>query len=143
MTASDWDRIDDIRWCPVQFQRLVTGIDVRVHVVGSDCFATAIDSDATDYRYARRQDQPPPRLVAVELEESVRRRCIALAAKLRLHFAGVDLRFGDDGCIYCFEVNPSPGFSYYEAETGQPIAEAVARLLASPASDLAPAVGER
>jgi hypothetical protein len=32
--------------------------------------------------------------------------------------------------VFCFEVNPSPGYSYFEANTGQPIARAVARYLA-------------
>ena len=31
----------------------------------------------------------------------------------------------------CLEVNPSPVFSYYELNTEQPIADAVARLLAT------------
>ena len=30
---------------------------------------------------------------------------------------------------YCFEVNPSPGFTYFQAATQQPIAEAIADLL--------------
>jgi D-alanine-D-alanine ligase-like ATP-grasp enzyme len=48
-----------------------------------------------------------------------------------LAFAGVDLRRTPPGTWYCFEVNPSPGFTYYASSTGQPIAEAVARLLAA------------
>jgi hypothetical protein len=35
----------------------------------------------------------------------------------------------DDGGVYCFEVNPSPAYSYFQAHTHQPIAAAVARLL--------------
>src|SRR5262245_10193072 len=41
---------------PTQFQAFVPGQNVRVHVVGEDLFATAIDSDAVDYRYAGRDD---------------------------------------------------------------------------------------
>lgn len=33
----------------------------------------------------------------------------------------------DDGQTYCFEVNPSPGFSWYEDATSQPIARTLAR----------------
>jgi len=47
-----------------------------------------------------------------------------------LGFAGIDLRRTPDGELICFEVNPSPAFSYYEAQTGQPIAEALAAYLA-------------
>jgi D-alanine-D-alanine ligase-like ATP-grasp enzyme len=46
-----------------------------------------------------------------------------------LLLAGIDLRRTDDGEWCCFEVNPSPGFSFYEDHTGQPIAAAVAELL--------------
>jgi D-alanine-D-alanine ligase-like ATP-grasp enzyme len=35
----------------------------------------------------------------------------------------------EDGRWYCFEVNPSPGFSYFENLTGQPIAKAIATYL--------------
>jgi hypothetical protein len=45
-------RLDDIRWCRVQFQAYVEGVDVRVHVVGHRVFATRVASDAADYRYA-------------------------------------------------------------------------------------------
>jgi hypothetical protein len=31
--------------------------------------------------------------------------------------------------VYCFEVNPSPAFSHYESQTGQPISRAVADYL--------------
>jgi glutathione synthase/RimK-type ligase-like ATP-grasp enzyme len=54
-----------------------------------------------------------------------------LTAGLDLEFAGIDLRLGDDGVATCFEVNPSPSYSYYQAHTGQPIATSLARLLAS------------
>jgi D-alanine-D-alanine ligase-like ATP-grasp enzyme len=44
--------------------------------------------------------------------------------------AGLDLKVTPEGEVFCFEVNPSPGFSYFEQATGQPIARAVARHLA-------------
>ena len=49
---------------------------------------------------------------------------------LGLVFAGIDLRRATDGDWYCFEVNPSPRFSYYQQSTGQLIDLAVARYLA-------------
>jgi D-alanine-D-alanine ligase-like ATP-grasp enzyme len=49
---------------------------------------------------------------------------------LGLLVAGIDMRCCADGRWVCFEVNPSPGFSFYEAATGQPIAAAIADLLA-------------
>ncbi len=45
--------------------------------------------------------------------------------------AGIDLRLTPDDEWYCFEVNPSPGFTFYEDAGGQPIAAAIAGLLRS------------
>jgi RimK-like ATP-grasp domain len=118
------DRLELIRWCPVQFQAWIPGLDVRVHVVGEEVFATAVHSPATDYRYATAD-----RVEAVVLDGEVADRCVALAAQLELPFAGVDLRVGPAGEAVCLEVNPSPAFTYYESRTGQPIARAVARYL--------------
>jgi hypothetical protein len=121
----DLQRLDSIRWCPVQFQEAVDGLDVRVHVVGEAVFATAVASNDVDYRYAEAQ------LCAYELPRALADRCIALARTLDLPFAGIDLRISSSGDVYCFEVNPSPAYSYYEVATGQPIARALAFLLAS------------
>src|SRR5262249_22219431 len=114
----DLNRLDRIRWCPTQFQRYVPGTDIRVHVVGSSAFAAAIESEATDYRYAARDIGVEPTIVACNLDPDVRRKCIALAENLNLPLAGIDLRRTPEGRHVCFEVNPSPAFSFYEARTG-------------------------
>jgi len=133
LDPADRDRLERVRWCPTQFQAYVAGTDVRVHVIGREVFATEITSDATDYRYAARDGRPAD-LRALALEETVAARCVALAADLGLPFAGIDLRRTPEGDWVCFEVNPSPGFSFYESQTGQPIADAVARYLTGGAS---------
>ena len=68
-------------------------------------------------------------LRAIDLSEDLAARCIALTAGLGLVFAGIDLRIGPDGTATCFEVNPSPACSFYQANTGQPIATSLARYL--------------
>lgn len=130
LAAGDDQRLDLIRWCPVQFQEYVPGTDVRVHVVGRETFATRIVSDRVDYRYSG-QDGGSTHLEEHRLSDDVAERCADLAADLDLPLAGIDLRITDEGRVVCFEVNPSPAFSYYESHTGQPIAAAVARLLLS------------
>jgi glutathione synthase/RimK-type ligase-like ATP-grasp enzyme len=129
----DLARLELIRWCPTQFQAYVPGMNVRVHTVGREVFPTAISTDATDYRYASRQTGDPAALREVELSDELAEMCINLAAGLGLAFAGIDLKITPDRRIFCFEVNPSPAFSYYESHTGQPIARAVARYLAGAA----------
>jgi hypothetical protein len=125
----DLDRLDAIGWCPVQFQARLDGLNVRVHVVGSKVFPTAIDSTHLDYRYARREGGSST-LRPTRLPKAIADACVALTADLGLAFSGIDLLKATDGQWYCFEVNPSPAFSYFEANTGQPIALALARHLA-------------
>jgi len=126
----DLDRLDDIRWCPVQFQAYVPGTDVRVHTVGGHVFATAITTDAVDYRYAHRQTGDVATMEPCELDGDLAARCTALAAGIGLDLAGIDLRLTPAGEAVCFEVNPSPVYSYYESHTGQPMAATIARYLA-------------
>jgi hypothetical protein len=123
--------LDAVRHCPTQFQARVPGTDVRVHVVGAEVFPTRIDCTADDYRYAVREGLPRPGLDAIDLPDHVAQRCSGLATRLGLPVAGIDLRVTPDDEWYCFEVNPSPAFTYYEYGTGQPIAAAVAGLLAA------------
>ncbi|HZS93896.1 MAG TPA: hypothetical protein VFA78_03800 [Chloroflexota bacterium] len=128
LTPEHRPRLADLRWCPTQFQAYVTGTDYRVHVVGDALFACAIESVADDYRYAARQGAD----VAIRpaaLPPDIAARCLMLARALDLPVAGIDLRRTPDGAWFCFEVNPSPGFTFYADATGQPIAAAVADLL--------------
>jgi glutathione synthase/RimK-type ligase-like ATP-grasp enzyme len=126
----DLARLDRIRWCPTQFQRQVAGTDIRVHVVDETALAASIVSEATDYRYAARDAGAEPEIAACELDADVRTRCIALARRLNLPLAGIDLRLTPEGRHVCFEVNPSPAFSFYERRAGLPIASTIARYLA-------------
>jgi RimK-like ATP-grasp domain len=126
LTDSDLSRLERIEHCPVQFQEYVPGEDIRVHTIGDRVFATAIASSSTDYRYAASRTGSSPTLTATDVPDDIADRCIRLAASLGLEFAGIDLRCDEHGRYFCFEINPSPGFSYYESHTGQPIAQAVA-----------------
>lgn len=128
LDPEDSARLQRIRWCPTQFQEFVEGVNVRVHVVGDRVFATRIETDAIDYRYASR-DGKEAKLSPVDLDEDVSHRCAVLANFLGLPFAGLDLKITPHDEVFCFEVNPSPGFSYFQQETGEPIADAVAEYL--------------
>jgi RimK-like ATP-grasp domain len=130
LDADGLERLQHVRACPVQFQAYVPGFDVRVHTIGDEVFATRIDSPETDYRYANHDDNGT-RLRPYAASDELARRCCRLSAALGLAFAGIDLRITTDGDVYCFEVNPSPAFSYYEAHTDQPISLGVARHLAA------------
>jgi glutathione synthase/RimK-type ligase-like ATP-grasp enzyme len=125
MNDDDLGRLDTLQACPAQFQERVEGVDVRVHVVDEQVFASQIQTEKADYRYDKQVD-----IRAVDLEPWLAAACVGLAQKLGLVLAGIDLRITPDGRPYCFEANPSPVFSWYEDRTGQPIAAALAGLLA-------------
>ena len=129
LTPERGARLAEATACPTQFQEYIPGDDVRVHVIGEEVFATRIVTNATDYRYAWREVGEEPKLHPCSLPEAVLESCVAVTAALGLRMSGVDLRRTPDGQWFCFEVNPSPGFTFYESETGQPLAAATARLL--------------
>ena len=118
------DTLDDVAWCPTQFQTYVPGTDYRVHVVGDRVFACAIESSADDYRYSASRMQP------CTLPDTIAHRCLQLSHMLRLPLCGIDLRRTPDEEWFCFEVNPSPAWSCFSR--AEDIGSAIASLLLSP-----------
>jgi hypothetical protein len=131
LRPEDEMRLDNVSWCPTQFQRRITGPEVRVHVIGGEVFASEIVSNADDYRYAPLSGDSLE-IRPYDLPAACAAKCRSMAEAMGFVIAGVDLRYENE-TWYCFEVNPSPGFMYYQEQTGQPIDEAVARLLVAAA----------
>ncbi len=126
LKAEDRARLPKVSRCPTHFQEWVAGTDYRVHVVGDQVFPCRIRSTSYDYRY-----DPDTVLEAADIPDAVAERCYRLTRGLGLELSGVDLRETPEKEWYCFEVNPSPGFPYYEDGTGSPIGAAIASLLTS------------
>ncbi|MFI8520267.1 RimK family alpha-L-glutamate ligase [Streptomyces sp. NPDC085481] len=122
------ERLPLIRSCPVQFQRRIQGVNVRVHAVAGELFATRIRADQVDYRYAAGFGGELE-MAPWDLPDELAQRCLDLADGLGLALAGIDLMLTEEGETYCFEVNPSPAFTFFESHTGQPIARAIAGAL--------------
>jgi len=126
------ERLANVKSCPTLFQQYVPGKDHRIHVVGDEVFACEIISEADDYRYPAHHKVE---IRACRLPQDIVDRCRRLGAAVRLPVAGIDLRRTPEEDWYCFEVNPSPAFTYYTDRTGQPIGLAIARLLAAGQQD--------
>lgn len=140
MNAEHFARLPLLQHGPAQFQEFIPGDNVRVHTVGDRWFATRIRSEAIDYRYARDEGYS----LAMEpttLPPSVAAACLRVARQLGLLLSGIDLKETPEGNYYCFEVNPSPGFLYYEQGTRQPISSALATLLHDGYTDSQPSGG--
>jgi len=127
-TTADEKMLNKIQYLPTQFQQKLNGVNIRVHVVGDVLFATRIDSEVTDYRYAGRENKTAT-LSATVLPKKIQQACFTLSKQLGLTLCGIDLFLSAGNEYYCFEVNPSPGYSYFQNNSGQDIAGAIARWL--------------
>lgn len=91
LADADLPRLDSVRYCPTQLQEWVDGVDIRVHVVGDETFATELISAASDYRYAGRSGDTLT-AEAIELPPRIASACKRLARDAGLMVAGIDLR---------------------------------------------------
>ena len=122
-------RLPKIKNLPVQFQKYIEGLDIRVHVAGNFIHALAIETGASDYRYSERYFGIEARTWQYELPEPIKKELVRITQSLGLVVSGIDLRKTADGRFFCFEVNPTPGFSYFDPEPAFPIANAICDLL--------------
>jgi hypothetical protein len=120
--------LKNIRYLPTQFQAFIPGTNVRVHVAGGEAFPTEVRSEAIDYRYSS-DEGLNLELAPTKLPPEIEKRCIRLSQFLQLPLCGIDLKLTPEGKYYCFEVNPSPGYSFYQEKTGQDIASAIVNYL--------------
>jgi hypothetical protein len=112
---------------PVHLQRVVTGTDARIHVIGKEIVAQRVRADATDYRRAGAIGDmllfdPPPELQKLMVEGT---------RGIGLEFAGWDFKIDDDGVFWCLEANPMPGYSPYDDCCEGAISRALFRHLAA------------
>jgi len=120
-------RLQDVVHCPTQFQQYIPGTDYRVHVVGQSVFSCEIVSNADDYRYGGAG--AAPQIWAARLPRDVEDRAVQMTRNMGLEVSGIDLRRTPEGEWYCFEVNPSPGFTFFEQFAGQNLATSIAQHL--------------
>lgn len=122
-------QLDKLRYLPTQFQARLRGMNIRVHVAGDALFATSAETEVVDYRYTKREGAGLE-MQPYELPPEIEQACFRLSGQLGLPLCGIDLFLTEDGKFYCFEVNPSPGYSFFEQTTGQPISTAIVHWLA-------------
>jgi glutathione synthase/RimK-type ligase-like ATP-grasp enzyme len=130
MTTEDFDQLDLLANCPAQFQEYVAGDNIRVHVVGERWFAVRIQCEAVDYRFAGEEGYILTMVPAV-LPEGTAANCIRLTKELGLALSGIDLKETPSGEYYCFEVNTSPAFLFYEPPSRPVVGDALAEFLAA------------
>ena len=117
---------------PVLFQEKVnTGRDLRVTVMGEQISAAAIDSQQSEYPLDSRIDMGVSHK-PVELDSDLSKQLLDLMAELGLVYGAIDLIETKDGEIVFLEVNPGGQFLYIELLASIPLSFQMAELLSTP-----------
>jgi hypothetical protein len=110
---------------PALVQQLISGPDVRVHIVNKDCFSEVVSSPEVDYRFAKRKRQTTCR-VPDFIEEA----CRALVQRMNTSFLGIDFKVeARTGKWYFLEANSMPAYHGYDKRCEFAISNALGRFL--------------
>lgn len=124
----------DIELCPFIAQSQVPkDVELRVTVVGDRVFAAAIHSQEAHHTRSdwRRYDSARTPMQPFELPDAVAGLCRDLVRELGLRYGAIDLVLTPDGRYVFLEINPNGQYLWIEHDTGLPISEAIADLLAN------------
>jgi len=113
---------------PVIFQREIEkDCDLRVTVVGSRVFSTAIHSQIKEETSVdwRRGMRPDLKHEIVDIPAAIARSCVSLTRNLGLRFGAIDLIRDRNGKYWFLEINPNGQWAWIENRTGAPIAAAI------------------
>jgi len=131
LKKEELDKIEHVQYAPLIFQEYIpASVDLRITVVGDQIFPASIDSQSTRYPQDCRMDIGNAQIKAVELPEALERRIRMLMKVLKLHYGAIDMRLTPEGDYVFLEINPAGQWLFVEYQTQQPIAEALACLLA-------------
>lgn len=129
-------RYEGLHLAPAIFQQAVdVAIDIRVTVVANKAFAatvtgSAVDDDSSTVRDWRIANHTGSLVItAHNLPDTIAKLCVAHVHELGLQFGAIDLILDKKGTYWFLENNPNGQWGFVEEATGQPIGEAIARLL--------------
>ncbi|MDC3181332.1 hypothetical protein OAT84_04285 [Gammaproteobacteria bacterium] len=98
---------------PVLFQQDCGRHNLRVHVLDQSIFVHKIISKQVDYRYDQQMS-----MQSSQIPDQLKEQCFHLMRHFSLRFAGIDwLEY--EGEYYFLEINPSPGYAFYEQSTSR------------------------
>jgi glutathione synthase/RimK-type ligase-like ATP-grasp enzyme len=127
----DVARLSTLRHCPTIFQELITGIDVRVVVLGDIIVAAAqiskLQANTTDSQYVDIREIDPDNIAlsVIEVPPHVKDLVIRFLNKLGTPFGVLDFILVDDKWFF-LENNPQGQWLFIELACGFPIADMLA-----------------
>lgn len=118
-----------LRAMPVILQSYLSPkVDVRVTVVGADCFAASVLVDGAGVEGDWRTRKGDVQYVSIPLPRPVEELCVSLVRRLGLVFGAIDLaRVGDE--YYFLEINPTGEWAWLIESAGLPIDRSIADAL--------------
>lgn len=129
LTYNDYDRLDDVEFCPTVLQRRIFGSDVRVHWLDGKLFPLEVETNAVDYRYSKESRRTVLESVPFAVEHAIQK----YAARSSLRFIGFDFKIErTTGKWYCLEANPMPGYESYDRAASGAISDFLLQRLAQP-----------
>lgn len=133
LEPGELDVIDAVRYAPVIFQEFVPAeVDLRVTLVGDEVYPAAVHSQDLEYTVDFRMHLDEVRMEPTTLPGPVVAALYRLLDRMGLRYGAVDLRRTPDGRYVFLEINPAGQWIFVEEKTGQPMTDAMARLLAAP-----------
>ena len=126
MTDEDFidSKVRNLKYCPVQLQECVDGVDVRVYAFKNNIFAAEIQSSTLDFR----EDKKAP-IVPIELPSDIVDNCKKVLELMHLNYSGIDIRRKENGEYVFIEANPAPMFTYFEKISKYPISDTLIKEL--------------
>ncbi|MEM7159753.1 MAG: MvdC/MvdD family ATP grasp protein [Myxococcota bacterium] len=133
VSSDDLQQAEDLRWVPQIFQpEIPKGRELRVVLVGDQCFAGAIDTRGTtrgevDWRRLRADEGPPWEHATVP--DALRAQARQLLDRLGLSFGVMDFIVTPEGEHVFLELNPAGEWGWLERDLELPIADAIGQWL--------------
>lgn len=122
---------DRLRATAHLFQEFISKIcDIRVIIIGEQCFAIALYPLSDEARLDFRRDYRSLRYAVHPLPASVQQPLMALVAHYGLHYAAIDLLYTSEQQYLFLELNAVGQLGWLEEPTGLPLFHTLARSLA-------------
>jgi glutathione synthase/RimK-type ligase-like ATP-grasp enzyme len=130
LTAAHLVELHRLTLSPVLFQQYVPPKrEIRVTVIGDEVFAAAIDTSASPEPDWRRLAPDRQQWQLHDLPSTVADRCVRLLRRYDLLFGAIDLILSAEDEYVFLELNANGQWVWIELITGQPMSEAMTRLL--------------
>lgn len=132
LATADLAELDGVQHTAHQFQDWLASkaYEVRVVAVGGQLFPVAIHATSSAARLDWRSDYDALSYELIQLPSDVDKGIRRYLDSLGLTYAAFDFVVDHDGCYTFLESNSSGQFGWLEANTGAPITDALADLLA-------------